>query len=101
MPPNRRLIDSKWVFKKKIYGRFRARIVARGYTQIPGVDFTENCSPVVTDVTLCAILLMWLINKRESKTIDVKKEFLYALLEEEIYMKIPGVMAEVLEEYYR
>ena len=40
MPPNRRLVDSKWVFKKKIDGGFRARLVAWGHNQIPGVDFT-------------------------------------------------------------
>ena len=37
MPPNIRLIDKKWVFKREIYGQFRARIVVREYTQIPGV----------------------------------------------------------------
>ena len=42
MPPNRRIIDSKWVSKKKIDGLFRARLVARGYTQITGVEFNEN-----------------------------------------------------------
>ena len=73
MPPNRRLIDSKWVFKKKKDGRFRARIVARGYTQIPGLDFTENYSPLVTDVTLSIIILTWMINKWDSQTIEVCK----------------------------
>ena len=54
-------------------GRFRERLVARGYTQIPGVDFTENYSPVVTEVTLSIILLMRLINKWDSQTIEVEK----------------------------
>ena len=58
MPPNRCIIDSKWVFKKKRYGRFRVSLVARGYTQIKGVDFTKNNSPVVTDITLRVIILM-------------------------------------------
>ena len=89
MPSNRCLIDSKWVFKKKIYGQFRACIVTQGYTQIIGVDFTKNCSPVVTDVTLRVILLMWLIKKGESENIDIETAFLYAILEEEIYMKAP------------
>ena len=81
MPPNRHLIDSKWVFKKKIDVRFRARLVAWGYTQILGVDFTENYSPVVTGITLRVILLMWLIIKCDSQTIDVEMSFLYAVLE--------------------
>ena len=52
-----------------------ARIVVRGYTQIPGVGFTKNYSPVVTDVTLCIILLVWLINNWDSQNIDSKTEF--------------------------
>ena len=100
MPPNRRKIDSKLVFKKKRGGQFRARLVAWGYTEITGVDFTKTYSPVFTDVTLCIILIMWLVNKWDSQNIDVKTAFLYSVLEEEIYMKIPEVMAELIEEYY-
>ena len=80
MPPNRRLIGSKWVFKKKIDDLFKARIVGRGYTQVPGIYFTNNYSPVVTDVTLRFILLMWLINKWDSQIIDVETVFLYTVL---------------------
>ena len=74
MPPNRRLIDSKWVFEKKSDGKFRARLV-RGHTQITGVDFTYNYSLVVTDVKICVILLIWLINKWYYQTIDVETLF--------------------------
>ena len=70
MPSNRRLIDSKNFFKKKSDGKFRARLVARVHTKITGVDFTQNYSPVVTDVTLCVILIMWLINNWYSHSID-------------------------------
>ena len=55
---------------------------------------------MVTDVTLRGILLMWLINKWDSHTIDVETAFLYAVLEEEIYTKMPEGMAESLEEHY-
>ena len=42
MPKGRKAVGSKWVFKKKKNGVYRARLVALGYSQIPGVDFTEN-----------------------------------------------------------
>ena len=58
MLPNKHIIESKWVFKKKIDIQFRARLFVRGYTHITGVDFTNNYSPVVTDVALYVILLM-------------------------------------------
>ena len=49
----------------------------------------QNYSPLVTDVTLRVILVMWLINIWYSETLDVETVFVYTLIEEEIYMKIP------------
>ena len=45
-------------------------LVAQRYTQIPGVDFTEKYSPVFPDFTLRVVLIMWLIKKWDSQTID-------------------------------
>ena len=42
IPSTRRLIGNKWVFKIKRDGTYRARLVALGYSQIPGVDYTDN-----------------------------------------------------------
>ena len=44
---NRRLIGCKWVFIVERDGTYRARIVALEYSQVPGVDFTDNLVPVV------------------------------------------------------
>ena len=51
IPSNRRLIGNKWVFKIKRDGTYRARLVALGYSQIPGVDYTDNFAPVAHDVS--------------------------------------------------
>ena len=75
MSPNRRLIDSKWVFDKKRDGQLRALIVAWGDTQIQGVELTENYLPLVTYFTLCVILLMGLVNKWYSQNIDIETAF--------------------------
>ena len=47
IPNNRGLIGNKWVFKIKRDGTYRARLVALGYSQIPGVDYTDDFAPVV------------------------------------------------------
>ena len=41
IPKGRRLIGTKWVFKKKRNGVYRARLVGLGYSQIPGVDHKD------------------------------------------------------------
>ena len=58
IPPNRRLIGCKWVFKEKNNGVFRARLVALGYNQIPGVDYTENYAPATNRAKHAACLLL-------------------------------------------
>ncbi|KAL7571065.1 hypothetical protein ACA910_003779 [Epithemia clementina (nom. ined.)] len=95
VPPNRRLIGNKWVFKIKRDGVYRARLVALGYSQIPGVDYFDNFAPVVNDVTFRMIITRMMIEKWESMIIDVETAFLYGILEEEIYMKMPQGYWEV------
>ena len=53
----RRLIGSKWVFKEKRDSRFRAELVCMGYSQIPGVDFSDNYAPVGNDITFRVIMV--------------------------------------------
>ena len=50
IPKNRRLIGSKWAFKEKRNGVYRARLVGLGNSQIPGVDHKDNFSLVATDM---------------------------------------------------
>ncbi len=89
-PKERKLIGNKWVFKKKKNGVYRARLVALGYNQIPGVDFTDNFSPVANDVTIKLMLLLLFSNKNwESVMMDIETAFLEGKLDSEIYMKIP------------
>ena len=76
VPNGRTLVKSKWVFKIKQDLRFRARLVACGYSQIPGVDYSENYSPAVYDITFCVLILAMMIFGYSAKIVDVAA-FLY------------------------
>nr|GFD13824.1 putative retrotransposon Ty1-copia subclass protein [Tanacetum cinerariifolium] len=60
IPPNGKTVGSKWLFKKKtdMNGNvhiYKARIVAKGFTQTPGIDYEETFSPVA-DIRAIRIL---------------------------------------------
>ncbi len=91
-------MKSKWVFKVKRNGVFRSRLVACGYSQIPGVDFTENYSPVVHDITFQILILAMMLFGLSAKIVDVETAFLYGKLDEEIYMECtPGMKSKANE----
>ena len=94
MPSGRRCVKHKWVFTIKRDGRFRARLVACGYSQIPGVDYTENYSPVIHDVTYRILIILQIVFGLESMIMDVETAFLHGDLSEEIYMDCPEGMED-------
>ena len=100
IPKDRRLIDCKWVFKKKKNQVYRARLCAIGYSQIPGVDHEYNFAPVVTETTFRIVLVMALLNQWKMEIVDVETAFLYGDLEEEIYMKLPEGLDLFLEKKF-
>lgn len=95
LPPGRKYIGSKWVFKAKCKAdgsvdRFKARLVAQGYSQQPGVDYDETFSPVVQRSSLRTLLSYGLNRGMIVHQMDVVTAFLNGVLNEEIYMKQPN-----------
>ena len=74
------------------------RLVAKGFSQIPGVDSTDNYSPVVNDVTFRVVVSRILIETLKGKVVDSDNAFLNGDLEHEIYMKIPEGYDEVIRK---
>ena len=95
IPENRRLIGNKWVFKIMRDGTYRARLVALGYSSIPGVDYTDNFAPVAHDVSFRIVLARMMVEKLDSLVMDVETAFLYGDIEEEIFMKSPIGMEQI------
>ena len=97
-PNDCRLAGCRWVFKVKRNGVYHARLVAKGFSQIPGMDFTDNYSPVVNDVTFRVEVARMLIENLKGKVVDIDNAFLNGDLEHEIYMKIPEGYDEVINQ---
>jgi transposase InsO family protein len=95
LPTERKIITCKWVFKKKegispTEGiKYKARVVARGFHQIEGVDYNEIFSPVVRHTSIRVLLAIVAHQDLELEQLDVKTAFLHGELEEEIYMTQP------------
>ena len=89
VPKGRKLIGNRWVFKEKRDGTFRARLVALGYSQVAGVDFSDHFSPVLCDASFRIILLIIQKLNLVAWSLDIETAFLNGDLVEEIYMKVP------------
>ena len=89
VPKDKKLIGCRWVYKQKDNGIYRARLVALGYSQRPGINFTDHYAPVVNDTTTRVLLLVSLLDGYTTEQTDIETAFLYGELEEEVYMKLP------------
>ena len=76
------------MFEVKRDGRHRARLVAQGFSQILGMDFTDCFAPVVNDVTFWMLLVVRNAQRYKCVMIDVETAFLHGDLEETVYMKL-------------
>nr|GFA13387.1 putative retrotransposon protein [Tanacetum cinerariifolium] len=88
LPPNGKTVGSKWLFKKKtdmdgVIYTYKSRLVAKGYTQTPGIDYEETFSPV-SDIRAIRILIAIVAYyDYEIWQMDVKTAFLDGYLNEE------------------
>ena len=72
--------------------------MACGYSQIPGIDFTDIYSPVANDVTFRTVLVAKQLMKLDALIFDIETAFLLGNLDKKIYMKCPDGMVHEDDE---
>jgi transposase InsO family protein len=102
-PPNTNIVGCKWVLKLKLMPdgsiKYKARLVAQGFTQKPGVDFDETYSPVVRYASLRCLFALAAHYDWEVHHMDVKSAYLNGKLEETIYMRQPEGFVKAGQEH--
>ena len=94
LPAGQSTVGCKWVFKRKLGKdgtviRHKARLVAQGFTQVPGRDFEETYAPVAKYTSIRCLLASAAAQDWELHQMDVETAYLNAPVAEDIYMNQP------------
>ena len=86
-------IKSRYVYKRKYnedgsIKKYKARLVALGYGQVPGVDVFNTFAPVVKSITVRLLLALAFIFNMHIHQLDVSNAFCYAHIDGDVY-KLP------------
>ncbi|WJZ92521.1 hypothetical protein VitviT2T_011510 [Vitis vinifera] len=94
LPPGQSVVGCKWIYKIKTRSdgsveRYKACLVAKGFTQEYGIDYEETFAPVARISFDRALLVVVAARKWDLFQMDVKNAFLNGDLSEEVYMQPP------------
>jgi len=93
-PRHKHVVRNKWVFKIKqrsdgSIDRYKTWLVAKGFDQVDGIDFTETFSPIIKPATIRLALALAVHYNWSIRQFDISNAFLHGYLEEEVYMEQP------------
>ncbi|KAH9182515.1 hypothetical protein AeNC1_015509, partial [Aphanomyces euteiches] len=102
--PDRKPIGCRWLFTKKFaadgsLSRYKARLIAQGFTQIAGIDYTDVFAPVIRSTSIRLFLALAAIQQMEVHHMDVQTAFLNGNLTETLYMRQPPGFIEPGNEH--
>ena len=89
-PSDKSVVTSKQIYKiKYVVDKYKARFVARGFSQKEGIDYEETFATIARYTTIrCLVSLLatmgWNIHQ-----MDVKTTFLNGTIDEEVYIEQP------------
>ena len=96
LPPGEKAIGSRWVFRIKLHSdgsldKYKSRLVAKGYTQRPGIDYDEVFAPTARWAALRTILAQGALQGAHIKSVDISNTYLNGILGDDanIYMDQP------------
>jgi hypothetical protein len=92
--PNQNIVGTKWVFHKKldehgVVTRNKAQLVAKGYSQVKGLDFDETYAPVARLESIRILLAYATYHGFKLYQMDMKSAFLNGPIKEEVYVEQP------------
>lgn len=101
-PPDRKVIGCRVVLRNKLeadgsLGRRKARVVAKGYAQRPGVDFRETFAPVARMGSFRLLIALAAKHDLHISQLDVETAFLNGKMDVEVLMDMPDMLASMLE----
>ena len=94
LPEGAKAIGSRWVFKVKRNAdgsieRYKARLVAQGFSQRPGSDYHETFAPTPRWAALRTVLVLAAFEDLHLESVDISSAFLNGRLKELVYMRQP------------
>nr|GEW17796.1 copia protein [Tanacetum cinerariifolium] len=99
LPYSKRAIGSKWISRNKLDERGiviknKARLVAQGHTQEDGIDYDEVFAPIARIESIRLFLAYASFKDFVVYQMDVKSDFLYGKIKEEVYVCQPLIFED-------